>query len=71
MFGRAVFSVLSLFMSKSCKTGIYVSTSEDIQGVTGKFFVKKRATPLAFKKDYKDQLLKETKLLLEGLDYNS
>jgi NAD(P)-dependent dehydrogenase (short-subunit alcohol dehydrogenase family) len=50
------FTIASSFMSKASESGIYVSTSPDLEGVTGQLFVKKRARPLNFEQGYRERL---------------
>ena len=52
--------LLSPFMSKTSKTGIYVCSSPDIQGTTGKYFENKKALTLNFEESYKERLWKES-----------
>ena len=53
-----------IFYKESCETGIYVCSSSDIQGITGKFFDKKTALPLKFKKSDRDRLWQESENLI-------
>ena len=55
-FQSFIFKILSVFMAKECKTGIYVSSSDQLRGISGKFFNKKKALNLDFNSDYKKQL---------------
>lgn len=64
---KAAFAVANLFMSRTSKSGIYVSTSDEVAGVTGKLFIGRKATPLSFDPDYKDRLLERTEQMLEGV----
>lgn len=51
-----VFAIASIFMSKASESGIYVSQSPNVEGVTGQLFVKKRARPLNFEHGYRERL---------------
>ncbi len=53
---RIIFGFLSIFMSKESKSGIYVSSSQEVQGITGKFFVKTTPKDLSFDSEYKNRL---------------
>lgn len=53
-----------LFMSDASKSGVYVSTSEDLNGVTGQLFVGTKARPLSFEQAYKDQLWDATERMV-------
>ena len=53
---RLVFEVANLFMASKSKSGVHLSTSSKVQGVTGQLFVGKKPTPLHFNKNYKDRL---------------
>ena len=61
---RAVFSVLNLFMARESKTGIYLSTAGEVQGMTGQLFVGKSHRPLVFEKQYRDGLWDRTERML-------
>jgi NAD(P)-dependent dehydrogenase (short-subunit alcohol dehydrogenase family) len=57
---RAVFAVANLFMSKTSESGVHVSTSDEVAGMTGKFFVGHKGQDLAFDADYKETLWART-----------
>jgi NAD(P)-dependent dehydrogenase (short-subunit alcohol dehydrogenase family) len=61
---RVLTKIVSPFMSHVSKTGIYVSTSDTIQGITGQLFVNKKAIPLHFDKQYKDKLWEESERIV-------
>ena len=61
---RSIFSVLNLFMPSKSTSGIYVSTAEEIRGMTGQFFVGKKPRPLQFEQQYKDELWERTERML-------
>jgi NAD(P)-dependent dehydrogenase (short-subunit alcohol dehydrogenase family) len=61
---RALFTVPSLFMSKSSKTGIYVCGASELNGTSGKYFTKKKAIDLGFDRIYRDRLWTETQKLV-------
>jgi retinol dehydrogenase-12 len=61
---RSIFSVLNLFMSSTSKSGVYVSTSEEIRGMTGQFFVGNKPRPLRFDSEYKGELWERTEQML-------
>jgi NAD(P)-dependent dehydrogenase (short-subunit alcohol dehydrogenase family) len=58
------FAIASRFMSKASESGIYVSTSPDLEGVTGQLFVKRRARPLNFERSYRERLWGVTEELI-------
>ena len=62
---RLLFAVPNFFMSKESKTGIYVSSSPKINGVSGKYFEKTKPVELNFDKEYKQNLWEHTKILLD------
>lgn len=66
-FVRTLLKIASPFMSDVSKTGVYVSTSDAIQGLSGHLFVNKKTIPLHFDKPYKDKLWEETERMLSGL----
>lgn len=59
-----VFAVAQPFMSQDSKTGIHVSTSETLNGVTGQFFARRTPRPLAFDAGYRARLWAATEALL-------
>lgn len=61
----AVFKVGNVFMSSSSKTGIYLATSTDVNGVTGQFFARKKPRPLGFEQGYGRRLWDATEALIE------
>ena len=67
VFERLLFKFLSLFMAHESKTGIYVSSSPEINGVSGKFCNKKNAMNLNFESEYKERLWEVTEDLLRGI----
>ncbi len=60
-----VFSAMSVFFSSSSKSGIYASTSPEVTGMTGQFFVNRKPRPLSFEQQYKDRLWSETERMVE------
>lgn len=60
-----VLGFVQLFMPRRSKTGIYASTSDALNGVTGQFIVGRTHRPLAFARDYKDRLWNATEAMLE------
>jgi len=61
---RVLFSVANAFMASTSKSGIYVSTSDDLRGVTGQLFVGRKPTPLQFDEAYKTRLWEKTEEML-------
>jgi NAD(P)-dependent dehydrogenase (short-subunit alcohol dehydrogenase family) len=59
------FKIANAFMSKTSKTGIYLATSHDVQGVTGQLFVRNKPRPLSFEQGYKDRLWNATEQMIE------
>ena len=59
------FAVPNFLMSKESKTGIYVSSSPKINGVSGKYFEKIKPVELNFDKEYKQKLWEHTEILLD------
>jgi NAD(P)-dependent dehydrogenase (short-subunit alcohol dehydrogenase family) len=59
-WGLLMGKLLSPFMLTTCKTGIYVCSSPEIQGISGKFFKNKKAINLDFDTRYKERLWQET-----------
>ena len=59
-----VFALGRLLLPAESKTGIRVSTSEDLNGVTGQFFVGMKARPLAFEPAYRERLWEATEALV-------
>ncbi|MGB3049430.1 MAG: SDR family NAD(P)-dependent oxidoreductase [Polyangiales bacterium] len=64
-WGLLMNKLVQPMMSKSCKTGIYVCSSPEIEGVSGKFFKNKKATNLDFEPSYKERLWRETEAMLQ------
>ena len=64
---RLLFAVPNFFMSKESKTGIYVSSSPKINGVSGKYFEKTKPVELNFDKEYKQKLWEHTQILLDKI----
>ena len=64
---RQLFKIPSLFMTKSSKTGIRVSSDPDLQGTTGKYITDKKMIDLKFEKTYRDRLWHETEHMLAGI----
>lgn len=62
---RLPFAVANFFMSKESKTGIYVSSSPEINGVSGKYFEKTKPIVLNFDREYKQKLWEHTEKLLD------
>ncbi len=54
-------------MSQESKTGIYVSSSSKLNGVTGKYFTKKKTIDLNFDAKYKEKLWIESEKLIRGV----
>ena len=65
--GQLIGKLVSPFISKTSKTGIYVCSSPDIQGTSGKFFTNKKVINLNFKTSYKERLWKESENLIRGV----
>lgn len=63
---RHIFQFGQLFMPAASKSGIYVSTSEEVTGMTGQLFVGTKARKLSFEREYKDRLLAATKTLVSA-----
>ena len=61
---RALFSMAHLFMTSESKTGIYVSTAEEIRGITGQLFVGERPRALRFEPEHKTALWEQTERML-------
>jgi NAD(P)-dependent dehydrogenase (short-subunit alcohol dehydrogenase family) len=61
-----IFGLANSFMARTSKSGIYVSLSDEVQGVTGQLFVGKKPRPLHFDQSYKDGLWEKTESLLAG-----
>ncbi len=61
---RAVFAVANRFMAKTSKSGVYVTTSPEVDGVSGQYFVGKTGQELAFDQAYKDRLWERTVAML-------
>ena len=61
---RAAFALVKLFMADTSKSGIYVSTSAELNGVTGQFFVGTQRQRLKFDANYKDRLRQQTDAML-------
>lgn len=61
----AVLKVGNLFMSHTSKTGIYLASSDEVLGVTGQFFIRKKPRPLSFEQKYKDRLWNATEEMIE------
>lgn len=55
----------STFMSKTSKTGVYVSCAPELKAVSGQLFLKNKARPLSFEADYMDRLWKVSEAMLE------
>jgi retinol dehydrogenase 12 len=62
---KAIFGVANMFMAKTSKSGVYLSTANEVTGVTGQLFVGKKPRPLAYDQAYKDQLWQRTEQMLE------
>ncbi len=56
----ALFGVANMFMAKTSKSGIYVTTSDGVEGGTGQFLVGRKGTALQFEPEYKSGLLERT-----------
>jgi NAD(P)-dependent dehydrogenase (short-subunit alcohol dehydrogenase family) len=56
----ALFAAANFFMAKTSASGVYVSTSDEVAGITGQFFVGRRGQDLAFDADYKETLWART-----------
>ncbi len=66
---KPIFQTVSLFFPRESKSGIYLSTSDELKGVTGQFFSKEKPIPLNFEKAYKDQLWSRTEDVLRQVLY--
>ena len=64
---RLIFKILSTFMSQESKTGIYVSSSPELNGVTGKYFDKKKTIDLNFEAKYQEKLWDESEKLIDSV----
>ena len=62
-----MYKFIGLFMSEDSKTGIYVCSSPEIQGTTGKYFNNKKAIDLNFGMEYKESLWKKSESLISGV----
>jgi NAD(P)-dependent dehydrogenase (short-subunit alcohol dehydrogenase family) len=67
---RVLFGFLNLFMAKESKPGIYVCTAAEIEGVTGKFFVKRTPRELNFDQGYKVRLWNLSETLVGQIEAN-
>ncbi|MCJ8314325.1 MAG: SDR family NAD(P)-dependent oxidoreductase [Saccharospirillaceae bacterium] len=67
-WAKLMSTLLSPVMSKTSKTGIYVCSNNDIQGVTGKYFKNKKQVTINFDVDYKKQLWLHTEVLLKNVN---
>lgn len=56
--------MVSPFMSKASKNGIYTSLSNKITGITGQIIVNKKPIKLDFAKEYKEKLWEETEAII-------
>ncbi len=65
MFLKILAKMVSPFMAKASKNGIYTSTSQEITGITGQLFTNKKPISLHFKKEYKEKLWRETERMIE------
>lgn len=61
---RLIDKIISPLFSESSETGIYVCSSNEIQGTTGKLFTKKEVLPLNFEKKYKERLWQESENMI-------
>mgnify|MGYP002630694984 CR=1 FL=1 len=61
---KQLMAVAAVFMSSETKSGIYCSSAEELNGVTGAFFVGKKHKPLRFDAAYKTQLWSVTEQML-------
>ncbi len=61
---RLAFAVANLFMAHKSKSGVHLSTSDELNGVTGQLFVGKKPSPLHFDRNYKDRLWEQTEDML-------
>jgi len=66
-FQRLIFEFLSIFMTKESRTGIYVCSSPEIKGLSGKFFVKTKPRDLCFDNKYKEKLWKLSEKLISSI----
>lgn len=57
----------SPFLSSASRTGIYVASADELNGVTGQFFSGKKARPLAFEADYAERLWSASEALVDGV----
>ncbi|PKB18441.1 SDR family NAD(P)-dependent oxidoreductase [Flavobacterium sp. 5] len=53
---RILFKLMSPMMSDTSTTGVEACSSKELQGVTGILLEKKKQTPIAFEKNYKEKL---------------
>lgn len=62
---KHLFALANMFMSARSKSGIYVSTADELTGLTGQFFVGRKPTPLQFEPAYKQELWERTERMLD------
>jgi NAD(P)-dependent dehydrogenase (short-subunit alcohol dehydrogenase family) len=63
-FMRSMAKLFLPFMAKTSTSGIYVCSSQEIQGTTGMLYCKKKAYPLNFDSAYKEKLWKQSENLI-------
>lgn len=64
---RSLVRVVSPFMPKTSKNGIYVSMSSEVEGISGQLFVNKKPIPLNFDKDYQQNLWQMTDKIIKTI----
>ena len=64
MLLKILVKMVSPFMAKASKNGIYTSISKKIAGITGQLFANRKPIQLHFKKEYKEKLWKETEEMI-------
>jgi len=60
-------ALFSPFMAKTSRNGVYVCSSREIQGTSGKLYHKKHANPLNFDPAYKEKLWQQSERLINPL----
>ena len=55
-----LFGIANRFMAKTSESGIHVTMSDEVEGVTGQYFVGRKGQPLAFDAAYKNGLWDRT-----------
>lgn len=66
-FMQCMTTLFSPFMAKTSRNGVYVCSSKEIQGTSGKLYHKKHAYPLNFEPTYKEKLWQQSEHLINAL----